>query len=160
VSADVVIAKPNESRLVKFIFIAAQAFNRNVCLANIMLLFSFMISSVYMSNRHQKLPKRTVLILAFNGVQIIDIAGPAQVLSTANEEGADHQAVPSEQAARRPEGQRPTCPKRHLLDIAVRRTMARSAGELWALYYLLQPVRSLADGWHLGLDHGGPRRNP
>ena len=25
---------------------------------------------------------------------------------------------------------------------------------------LLQPVRSLADGWHLGLDHGGTRRNP
>ena len=32
--------------------------------------------------------------------------------------------------------------------------MARSAGELWALHDLLQPVRSLADGWHLGLDHG------
>src|ERR1700691_2554890 len=32
-------------------------------------------------------------------------------------------------------------------------TMARSAGELWALHDLLQPVRSLADGWHLGLDH-------
>ena len=42
-----------------------------------------------MSNRQQKLPRRTVLILAFDGVQIIDIAGPAQVLSTANEEGAD-----------------------------------------------------------------------
>jgi transposase len=28
------------------------------------------------------------------------------------------------------------------------------------LHDLLQPVRSLADGWHLGLDHGGPRRNP
>jgi hypothetical protein len=30
----------------------------------------------------------------------------------------------------------------------------------WALHDLLQPVRSLANGWHLGLDHGGPRRNP
>jgi transcriptional regulator GlxA family with amidase domain len=50
---------------------------------------SFMISGVYMSNKRQKLPPRLVLILAFDGVQIIDIAGPAQVLSTANEEGAD-----------------------------------------------------------------------
>ena len=46
------------------------------------------------------------------------------------------------------------------LDIAVRRPMVRSAGELWTLHDLLQPVRSLADCWHLGLDHGGPRRNP
>jgi len=37
-----------------------------------------MIGSVYMSNRQQKLPRRTVLILAFDGVQIIDIAGPAR----------------------------------------------------------------------------------
>jgi len=37
--------------------------------------------------------------------------------------------------------------------------MARSAGELWALHDLLQPVCSLAVGWHLGLDHGGPRGN-
>jgi transcriptional regulator GlxA family with amidase domain len=50
---------------------------------------SFMISGVYMSNKRQKLPSKLVLILAFDGVQIIDIAGPAQVLSTANEEGAD-----------------------------------------------------------------------
>ncbi|WP_197090806.1 AraC family transcriptional regulator [Bradyrhizobium sp. LTSP849] len=48
-----------------------------------------MISGVYMSNKRQKLPSRLVLILAFDGVQIIDIAEPAQVLSTANEEGAD-----------------------------------------------------------------------
>jgi pimeloyl-ACP methyl ester carboxylesterase len=27
--------------------------------------------------------------------------------------------------------------------------MARSARELWALHDLLQPVRALADGWHL-----------
>jgi transcriptional regulator GlxA family with amidase domain len=42
-----------------------------------------------MSNKRQNLPPKLVLILAFKGVQIIDIAGPAQVLSTANEEGAD-----------------------------------------------------------------------
>jgi hypothetical protein len=38
--------------------------------------------------------------------------------------------------------------------------MVRSAGELWALHDLLQPVCSLTDGWHLGLAHGGPRGNP
>ena len=42
-----------------------------------------------MSIKRQNLPPKLVLILAFKGVQIIDIAGPAQVLSTANEEGAD-----------------------------------------------------------------------
>lgn len=42
-----------------------------------------------MPNVDQKLPNRTVVILAFPGVQIIDIAGAAQVLSTANDEGAD-----------------------------------------------------------------------
>src|SRR5882724_1001365 len=41
-----------------------------------------------MPNNDQKVPRRTVLILAFAGAQIIDIAGPAQVLTTANEEGA------------------------------------------------------------------------
>src|SRR5450755_2894547 len=41
-----------------------------------------------MPKNDQKVPKRTVLILAFAGAQIIDIAGPAQVLTTANEEGA------------------------------------------------------------------------
>ena len=37
------------------------------------------------------------------------------------------------------------------LDIAVRRTMARSAGELWTFYDLLQPVRSwrIAGIWDL-----------
>lgn len=30
--------------------------------------------------------------------------------------------------------------------------MARSAGRLWALHDLLHPVRSLANGLHLGLD--------
>jgi transcriptional regulator GlxA family with amidase domain len=50
---------------------------------------SFMIGGVYMSNKRQKLPAKLVLIVAYDGVQIIDIAGPAQVLSTANEEGAD-----------------------------------------------------------------------
>jgi transposase len=45
------------------------------------------------------------------------------------------------------------------LDIAVRRTMARSASRLRALHDLLQSIRSLANGWHLGHDHGGPRRS-
>lgn len=34
------------------------------------------------------LPNRIVVILVFSGVQIIDVAGPAQVLTTANDEGA------------------------------------------------------------------------
>ena len=67
-----------------------------------------------------------------------------------------HQTVSSEQAPRRAEGELSTCPQRHFLDIAVRRTMARFARGLWALHDLLQPVRSLADGWHLGLHHGSP----
>jgi len=41
-----------------------------------------------MPNIDQKMPSRIILILAFPGVQIIDIAGPTQVLTTANEEGA------------------------------------------------------------------------
>jgi transposase len=35
-----------------------------------------------------------------------------------------------------------------------RRAGARFAGELWALHDLLQPLRPLADGWHLGLHYG------
>jgi transcriptional regulator GlxA family with amidase domain len=41
-----------------------------------------------MSKHEQKMPNRNILILVYPGVQIIDVAGPAQVLSTANEEGA------------------------------------------------------------------------
>ncbi|OOO22962.1 hypothetical protein BTE56_04475 [Agrobacterium pusense] len=41
-----------------------------------------------MTMNDQKMPARLVLILAFPGVQILDIAGPAQALTTANEEGA------------------------------------------------------------------------
>jgi len=39
-----------------------------------------------MSKRVQKLPLHQVVILSFDGVQILDIAGPAQALTTANEE--------------------------------------------------------------------------
>lgn len=41
-----------------------------------------------MPNVDQVVPTRTVLIFAFPGAQIIDIAGPAQVFTTANDEGA------------------------------------------------------------------------
>lgn len=41
-----------------------------------------------MPNADQVVPKRTVLIFTFPGAQIIDIAGPAQVFTTANDEGA------------------------------------------------------------------------
>src|SRR5215467_2519117 len=41
-----------------------------------------------MSKTEQKMPKRTVVIFAYDGAQLIDIAGPTQALTTANEEGA------------------------------------------------------------------------
>jgi transcriptional regulator GlxA family with amidase domain len=41
-----------------------------------------------MSKIEQKMPKRSVVIFAYDGAQIIDIAGPTQALTTANEEGA------------------------------------------------------------------------
>ena len=41
-----------------------------------------------MSKIEQKMPSRTVLIFAYDGAQLIDIAGPTQALTTANEEGA------------------------------------------------------------------------
>jgi transcriptional regulator GlxA family with amidase domain len=41
-----------------------------------------------MSKTEQKMPSRTVVIFAYDGAQLIDIAGPTQALTTANEEGA------------------------------------------------------------------------
>jgi transcriptional regulator GlxA family with amidase domain len=41
-----------------------------------------------MSKTGQNMPSRAVVILAYDGVQLIDIAGPTQSLTTANEEGA------------------------------------------------------------------------
>jgi transcriptional regulator GlxA family with amidase domain len=41
-----------------------------------------------MSKTEQKMPTRTVVIFAYDGAQLIDIAGPTQALTTANEEGA------------------------------------------------------------------------
>src|SRR5262245_36335309 len=41
-----------------------------------------------MSKIGQKMPDRVVIILTYNGAQLIDIAGPTQALTTANEEGA------------------------------------------------------------------------
>jgi len=47
-----------------------------------------------MSKIGQKMPNRVVIILAYDGAQLIDIAGPTQALTTANEEGASpHYAV-------------------------------------------------------------------
>ena len=34
------------------------------------------------------MPKRNIVIFAYDGAQLIDIAGPTQALTTANEEGA------------------------------------------------------------------------
>ena len=41
-----------------------------------------------MSKTGQKMPTRAVVIFAYDGAQLIDIAGPTQALTTANEEGA------------------------------------------------------------------------
>jgi transcriptional regulator GlxA family with amidase domain len=41
-----------------------------------------------MSKTMQKMPTRTVVIFGYDGAQVIDIAGPTQTLTTANEEGA------------------------------------------------------------------------
>jgi transcriptional regulator GlxA family with amidase domain len=41
-----------------------------------------------MSKTEQKMPSRNVVIFAYDGAQFIDIAGPTQALTTANEEGA------------------------------------------------------------------------
>jgi hypothetical protein len=60
-----------------------------------------------------------------------------------------HQANAAEQAAPRTTGERPSRPQWHLLGVAIRRTLARSAAELRPLHHLLQPFRSLAAGWRL-----------
>ena len=59
---------------------------------------------------------------------------------------------------RRPPRKRPACPQWYLLGLAVGRAVARSAGNLRALYDLLQSVRSLAAGRRLGPDHAGVGR--
>jgi len=41
-----------------------------------------------MSKNERKLPKRRAVMFVYDGVQVIDVAGTAQVLTTANEEGA------------------------------------------------------------------------
>src|SRR6516225_5965823 len=71
-----------------------------------------------------------------------------------------HQAVPAEQTAWRAACERPARPQWHLLGLAVRRTMARSAREFWAAHDLLQSLRSLAQGWRVGPDHEYIERRP
>jgi transcriptional regulator GlxA family with amidase domain len=44
-----------------------------------------------MSKNKRKLPKRRAVIFAYDGVQVLDVAGTAQALTTANEEGASPQ---------------------------------------------------------------------
>src|SRR6266853_386671 len=41
-----------------------------------------------MSKSERKLPKRRAVIFLYDGVQVLDVAGTAQALTTANEEGA------------------------------------------------------------------------
>jgi hypothetical protein len=42
----------------------------------------------------------------------------------------------AERAAWRSTGERPPCPQRHLLGVAVRRALAGPAGQFWSLHYL------------------------
>src|SRR5215471_2747793 len=44
-----------------------------------------------MSKSEQKLPTRRAVIFVYDGVQVLDVAGPAQAFTTANEEGATPQ---------------------------------------------------------------------
>src|SRR5215813_8799188 len=64
-----------------------------------------------------------------------------------------HKADAAEQATWRSSGERPTCPQWHLLGLAIWSTLARSAGGVWPIHHLLQPVRPLAAGWCLGPHH-------
>jgi transcriptional regulator GlxA family with amidase domain len=41
-----------------------------------------------MSKNERKLPTRRAVMLVYDGVQVLDVAGAAQALTTANEEGA------------------------------------------------------------------------
>jgi hypothetical protein len=45
------------------------------------------------------------------------------------------------------------------LGLAIRRAMARSAGDLWPLYDLLQSLRSLGKSWCLEPDYGRTGRD-
>jgi transcriptional regulator GlxA family with amidase domain len=45
----------------------------------------------WLSKRERKLPKRRAVIFVYDGVQVLDVAGTAQALTTANEEGATPQ---------------------------------------------------------------------
>ena len=65
-----------------------------------------------------------------------------------------HQANVAEQGARRVTCGRSTRPQRHLPGAAIRRAMARSAGLLWSMHHLLQPLRSVAKGRSMGANHG------
>jgi hypothetical protein len=42
------------------------------------------------------------------------------------------------------------CPPWHLLGVKIRGAVARSARALWPLHHLLQPLRPIAHGGHLG----------
>jgi len=44
-----------------------------------------------MSKSERKLPKRRAVMFVYDGVQVLDVAGTAQALTTANEEGAEPQ---------------------------------------------------------------------
>jgi hypothetical protein len=55
-----------------------------------------------------------------------------------------HKANAAQQAAWRATSERPPCPQWHLLGLAVRGALAGSAGGVWPIHHLLQPLRTLA----------------
>jgi transposase len=50
-------------------------------------------------------------------------------------------------------------PQWNLLGLAIRRAMARSAGDIWPIHDLLQSFRALGESWRLGPDNGRTDRN-
>ena len=59
-----------------------------------------------------------------------------------------------------PPGRRPSSAQWHLLGLAVRRAVGRSAGTLWPADHDLQSLQPLAEGWHLGPVDGRDHRRP
>ena len=49
--------------------------------------------------------------------------------------------------------ERPSCSQWHLLGLAIWGAVARPAGQLWSVHYLLQSLCSLATSGRLGPDH-------
>src|SRR5882724_9000281 len=71
-----------------------------------------------------------------------------------------HKADAAQQAAWRSSGERPSCPQRYFLGLEIGSALARSAGGVRPVHHLLQPLRSLAEGWCLERYHRRSCRCP